>query len=323
MPFPTSNQAGGVPQELLILGDDVENNQVPYINLLLICINIAVFVFTFFSLSSQPFFENWGLVPAQFMADHNLLKIVSCMFIHSGILHIVGNLWALFMFGDNVEERLGHFTYLVFYLACGFFAAIIHVLSEPGSLMPVVGASGAVAGVMGAYMALHPDARCKTWWGDDCFFLSFRTFKVPAVLVIGGWFALQILSCMLVPSGVAHVAFYAHVGGFLSGLALLFCAQNKQYSLEDGRSGTSGTVGVLSLTGIVCLGLLASYLVKTNMTHASNLVSPPIKSPVASSPAPENKQARPAEKVLHPVSHTKNARQTVHPKHLRLSKHST
>lgn len=296
---------------MIVLSDDVENKQVPFVNLLLIGINIAVFVFMIASLSDQRFFE-WGLVPARFISDHNLLNVVSSMFMHSGILHIVGNLWALFLFGDNVEERLGHFSYLVFYLACGFFAAIIQVLSEPGSTIPMVGASGAIAGVMGAYMALHPDAGCKTWWGDDSIFLSFRTIKIPAVWVIGAWFALQILSCMTISTEVAHVAFYAHIGGFLAGLALLFTVRNKEYSLNDGTAGSSGSVGVMSITGVVCLTLLASYLVKNNATHASITAAPVAKSqPAVSQPRAETQKELSAETTKH-VKHTKHTNHKNH-----------
>jgi membrane associated rhomboid family serine protease len=145
----------------------------------------------------------WGTVPARFLIHHNLhdfQAIGTSMFLHSSVLHLLGNMWILFLFGDNVEERLGHCTYLAFYVCCGLFADLLHIVSDPTSIIPAVGASGAIAGVMGAYIAMHPDAKCKTWWGDDWFFLAFKTYQVPAVFIASMWLALQFLIGALVPA---------------------------------------------------------------------------------------------------------------------------
>lgn len=270
---------------MLILSDDVENHRFPIVNTLLIIANCVIFVLFFQQSATESFFVQWGTVPSRFFAHHDMHELfssLSSMFLHGGWMHLIGNMWALYLFGDNVEDRLGHFTYLVFYLACGFFADVINVMSDPFSTIPTIGASGAIAGVMGAYIAMHPTANCNTWWGDDSLWFAFRTFKVPAVLVIFGWFVLQVISGMYMEQGVAGVAFYAHIGGFLAGLALLSFIRHEAYT--DPQTNTQvSNVPFLSVTGVICLIMLFVYLSNPSSHHGSPAASadaaPGVKQP--------------------------------------------
>ncbi|MBV1906720.1 MAG: rhomboid family intramembrane serine protease [Pseudomonadales bacterium] len=151
--------------------------------------------------------------------DIHALSLLSSMFMHGSWLHIIGNMWFLWVFGDNVEDIMGPGRFLIFYLLCGLGAAIAQILSNPDSVIPMVGASGAIGGVMGAYALLYPRAHVHTF-----VFLGFyaTTVAVPAIFMLGYWFVLQILGA--VPSlGAAGggVAFWAHVGGFLTGIGLV------------------------------------------------------------------------------------------------------
>ena len=145
------------------------------------------------------------------------LTLLTCVFLHGGWLHLLGNVWVLFIFGDNVEDRFGRLVYLVFYLVCGVGASAAHLLSAPDSALPTVGASGAIAGVMGAYFLLHPNARVLTLIPLG-FFLY--TTVLPAWVFLGFWFAIQFLSGVVDTGAVGGVAWWAHVGGFALGLAV-------------------------------------------------------------------------------------------------------
>lgn len=246
---------------MLVLSDDVENNDFPLVNWLLIVANVAVFLCLLGSTVIEQLYITWGVVPSRLLLHHDaqqILTMFSSMFLHGGWLHLIGNMWVLWLFGDNVEDRLGHFTYLLFYLACGVFADVVQVLSDPSSSLPSVGASGAIAGVMAAYITLHPDAKCNTWFGDDSFFFAFRTYKVPAVFIIIGWFVLQIFSAMTMRSDVEGIAFFAHIGGFLCGLSLLFFLRHNEYKAMDGTPG-GNNVAVAGLTGLICSILLVLH----------------------------------------------------------------
>jgi len=233
---------------MIILSDDAECSSFPVVNTFLIIANAVVFLamMSSYLLFSEPFYIQYGLVPARFLSHRDLIQfatIFTAMFMHAGFFHIIGNMWALWMFGDNVEDKLGHFNYLFFYVTCGVLAACAHMISDPHSMLPCIGASGAIAGVMAAYMVLFPDAKCKTWFGDDSFFLSFRTFKIPAVLVIGGWFVFQALATVVQFADYVNVAIYAHIGGFTAGVFLVLLMTMKQrrstVGALDGRTGLS------------------------------------------------------------------------------------
>jgi membrane associated rhomboid family serine protease len=172
----------------------------------------------------------FGVVPLRFeralagSAHYSLpslfLTILTSMFLHASWLHIIGNMWVLWIFGDNIEDYLGHFPFLLFYLASGFAAMFTHILLNAGSNVPSVGASGAIAGVMGGYFVLYPKARVMTWFPPIFF------FYLPAWLVLGYWFLMQFLSgaaTSIAETGQTGggIAFWAHVGGFIAGIVLI------------------------------------------------------------------------------------------------------
>jgi membrane associated rhomboid family serine protease len=161
-----------------------------------------------------------------------LVPFFSSMFLHASWAHVGFNMWGLAIFGDNIEDRLGHFGYLIFYLICGVAAGVTHLLFNFNSAVPTVGASGAIAGVMGAYIVLYPRARVLTWWG-------FFVFWLPAWLVLGYWLIGNILSgaasALTVSRGAGGVAVWAHVGGFVCGALLIQLLPTKKnvYAFED------------------------------------------------------------------------------------------
>jgi rhomboid family protein len=216
---------------MLPLRDDQPRYSTPYVTYFLIALNLVIYFFEW-TLDPKSFINlllQFGIVPARlttFLAGspkYPLIAVVlpffTSMFLHGGWMHVIGNMWFLHIFGDNIEDYLGHFKYLVFYIVCGVLAMGAQVLSDPRSTVPALGASGAIAGVLGAYFLLYPGARVLTW------FFVFVIW-VPAWLILGYWFALQFLSgaaTSLAYEGhsVGGVAFWAHVGGFVAGMVLI------------------------------------------------------------------------------------------------------
>jgi membrane associated rhomboid family serine protease len=200
---------------------------VPIVNILLIVANVVVFLYqaTLPPRAEQAMTLALGTVPARFPAflvgrdsfEVAFLPLVTSMFLHGGILHLAGNMLFLWIFGDNVEEFFGHFTYLLFYLTCGIGGGLLHVLFNLSSGVPAIGASGAIAGVLGAYIVLYPGARILT-------LVFIFLVPLPAIFVLGGWFVLQVLQAFntlgMGPRAAGGVALWAHVGGFLMGLAI-------------------------------------------------------------------------------------------------------
>jgi membrane associated rhomboid family serine protease len=189
----------------------------PFVTYALIAINIAVFA-SYWSLFSNPpaleaFFSRWALTP--FRAEP--VSFVTSMFLHGGLLHLGGNMLFLWIFGDNLEEEMGHLRYLLFYLAGGIGAGIAQVMSEPTSEVPMVGASGAIAAVMGGYLLMFPRARVDVL---VILIIIFRIIPVPAWLMLGLWFGLQVFSGTTTAAAMGGVAYWAHAGGFLIGLLL-------------------------------------------------------------------------------------------------------
>jgi membrane associated rhomboid family serine protease len=239
---------------MIPLKDDTPRVSTPLLNYFLIAANVAAFLFEL-SLgrrSQTAFLNTFGLVPARLSAilqgplapshAHThvhpmasglvLLPILTSMFLHAGWLHLIFNMWFLWVFGRNVEDTLGHFPYLVFYLTCGVAAALAQTVSSPGALIPTVGASGAIAGVMGGYFVLYPRARVLML--VPFFFIFF--LWLPAWVVLGYWFVLQFLSgvgtSLVTAENAGGIAFWAHVGGFLAGVLLvrLFPSRTRRYS---------------------------------------------------------------------------------------------
>jgi len=226
---------------LFPIGDDnTERRLTPYVNYVLIAINVLVFLY---QMSHPEFTNGYSVVPAEITQGHDIvgvvpiggsglrlypgpspiyLTILSAMFMHGGFMHIAGNMLYLWIFGDNVEDRMGHLKYLIFYLLCGVLATMTHIFFGPDSKIPSLGASGAIAGVLGAYLVLFPRQGVRVlMWG--------RIVVVPAIIVIGLWGLLQFVSGF---GSLAHtgegggVAYMAHVGGFIAGIVLVFLFRN-------------------------------------------------------------------------------------------------
>lgn len=195
------------------LRDDVPSKTVPFVTYALVAANAAVFYHEL-TLGRRlgPFIDAHALVPAQ----PSFPDLVTSMFLHGGWMHVIGNLWSLWIFGDNVEDRLGHFRYLAFYLLCGLAAGVVQVLAQPGSAVPVIGASGAIAGVFGAYLFFFPRAKVTT---VVPIFIFLHYAEVPAFLYLGVWFLTQLYAGTMSPgSAFGGVAWWAHIGGFLTGV---------------------------------------------------------------------------------------------------------
>ena len=213
------------------LRDTQPSNSKPVVTVILIVINVLVFLFEF---SLEPYSRNefisaYGMVPDHF----SFVSLLTSMFLHGGWMHVLGNMWFLWIFGDNIEDILGSGKFLLFYLLCGAAAAMAQYVMNPYSRIPMVGASGAIAGVMGAYMIKFPHARILSLI-TVLFFLT--TFEIPAWIMLIYWFVIQFFSGVG-SIGFSHVsegggvAFFAHVGGFLAGMALIgLMAPRPRYS---------------------------------------------------------------------------------------------
>ncbi len=145
--------------------------------------------------------------------------LFTSMFLHGSWMHLIGNMWFLWIFGNNVEDSMGHLRFVVFYVLCGVVAAMVHVMAAPTSTTPLVGASGAISGVMGAYLILYPHARVDTLF---FFFFFVRIVPLPAWLMLGYWMLIQVMAQSVTPVGGGGVAYLAHIGGFVAGMALIF-----------------------------------------------------------------------------------------------------
>ncbi|HUY99065.1 MAG TPA: rhomboid family intramembrane serine protease [Thermomicrobiaceae bacterium] len=192
----------------------------PYVTIGIILVCIAVFAHevALGQAGAEAFSARWGFTPADFWAGRNLVTLVTALFLHAGLLHIAGNLIFLWVFGDNVEDQLGHVTYLLVYLGSGIVASVTFAIAFPHTSDPLVGASGAIAGVLGGYLLLFPRAMVRTLLA----FVPFVTVgRVAAVILIGFWFLLQLIegaASVLPVAPSSDVAFLAHVGGFMVGL---------------------------------------------------------------------------------------------------------
>lgn len=232
---------------MIPIRDDAPRTTTPYVTYFLVALNALVFVFELLldPRSRMGMMFEFGLVPTHITgllhgesvgAVPALLPILTSMFLHASWLHIIFNMWALWIFGDNIEDHLGHFRYLAFYLLSGIAASLLHTVFNPGSDVPSVGASGAIAGVMGAYFLLFPSARVLTLIP---FFFIYFTW-LPAWLVLGYWFVVQFLSGAATSIAFSRqtsggIAFWAHVGGFLAGVTMikLFPGRAPRYRFSD------------------------------------------------------------------------------------------
>ncbi|MBI1218529.1 MAG: rhomboid family intramembrane serine protease [Rhodobacteraceae bacterium] len=193
----------------------------PYVTVALIVVNALVFLGTWPFLQDgtalMQFYAQWALVPGRITTGSGYVTILTSMFLHNGWWHLLGNMLFLWVFGDNIEDTFGHVRFLGFYLLCGLAAAAAQILGDPGSMLPMVGASGAIAGVMGGYLLLFPRAKVDFL---VIFIVFFRVFVVPAWVVLGLWFGFQLLDSIATDPAAGGVAYSVHVGGFLAGLVL-------------------------------------------------------------------------------------------------------
>jgi len=192
----------------------------------------------------EGFLETFGVIPARYFyqgfiidgevvpikMSERIIPLFSSMFLHGGWIHLLGNMLYLWIFGDNVEDRVGHFRYVVFYLLCGLSASGAHILANPESTVPSIGASGAIAGVLGAYVMLYPHARVAVLFPIIIF---FQVIQLPAVVVLGLWFFEQFLNGTLAltanTAATGGVAWWAHIGGFLTGMIFVHLFKRRRY----------------------------------------------------------------------------------------------
>lgn len=204
--------------------DDNPTSSFPFFTILIIGLNIGIYLVQVFSSSTERFALLYGAIPSSILTFHSnqpihpLLTVFTSMFLHGGLFHLAGNMLYLWIFGNNIEDTLGHIKFLLFYLLAGIFAAYSHAIIEgPSSNVPMIGASGAISGILGAYLVLYPHARIHTLM---IFGFFIQVIRIPALIVIGFWAIIQILNG-IITAGIAAkggVAWFAHIGGFLFGL---------------------------------------------------------------------------------------------------------
>ncbi len=210
---------------MLPIGDDNSSRRItPVVTYILIALNVLFFLVEMNG--GEAFIQRWAFVPRRFLADptSDLPTLFTAMFMHAGWLHLIGNMLYLWIFGDNVEDRFGHVKFVAFYLVCGVAATFAQLGFSAGSAVPNLGASGAVAGVLGAYLLLYPRGQVRVMMGRG-------VVPAPALVVIGLWFALQLFSGIGSVASAAQegggVAYMAHVGGFVAGFLLTFLLRGK------------------------------------------------------------------------------------------------
>ena len=207
-----------MPKIILPLSDDTERRRTPLVTVSIIVLNILIFFGQVVLVKDyEAYVQRFGFTPTHFWS----IGLLSSMFIHAGLLHLAGNMFFLWLFGDNVEDRFHRLGYFIFYLCCGMSAILLHTVMNLHTSLPAVGASGAISGIMGAYLVFYPAARIKT-------FFIYQVLQIPAVLYLGTWFLFQLLwGVVTQTSGVTHVAWFTHIGGFVFG-ALVAWLKKKQ-----------------------------------------------------------------------------------------------
>ena len=221
---------------MIPLHDDNPTRITPFVTIGLIASCVAVFFYqvSLGSRGGEMFVYRYGALPAVIFGRESLprdvvalpasFSLVTSMFLHGGFLHLFGNMLYLWIFGNNIEDAMGHARFIIFYLVCGVLAAMTHALSDPASTLPMIGASGAISGVLGAYLLIYPRARVlmlvPIW-------IFIRLFYMPAWVALGIWFLFQVLAS-LGPAGGGGVAIFAHIGGFVAGMALIGIFKDKR-----------------------------------------------------------------------------------------------
>ncbi len=219
------------------LRDSVRTRGWPLVNYALILINVFIFVKEFqlsMTDSLEPFIQAYGLIPSQFLADplSHVANIFTSMFLHGSWMHVIGNMWYLYIFGDNIEDDMGHVRYFFYYLLMGIGAAAAQIWANPMGKLPMVGASGAIAGILGSYIVLHPHGRVTTLFA----FVFIKVVEVPAYFFLGIWFLMQAvngvgaLSAQAMRGEMGGVAWWAHAGGFVAGFIGIFLFRRRSRS---------------------------------------------------------------------------------------------
>ncbi len=225
---------------MIPIRDNIPSEKMPFVNYSIIALNLIFFIFELMLPHThlKSFFYYFGIVPIRYtnpeISQHfsfveQMIPFFSSMFLHGGWLHLIGNMWVLYIFGDNVEDYLGHTFYLVFYLFGGFFSGGFNILLNIHSQLPTIGASGAIAAVMGAYFLLYPHARILVLVP---IFVFIQFIEVPAFFFLGFWFLIQFLSGTTANPIYGGVAWWAHVGGFIAGSALIYIIGNFRHKRE-------------------------------------------------------------------------------------------
>lgn len=255
---------------MIPLRDSIDSQHTPFVNYLMIAICSLAFAAQVTSDDGgQTIIEQYGMVPVRLtdptvqatmtiaqpvqtplgiaiqkrehvLADSPIspwLTLITCMFLHGGWMHFIGNMWFLYVFGDNVEDRFGHLGYLAMYVGTGIVAGASHLLTDEASPIPTIGASGAIAGVMGAYALLYPHARVLAVLP---IFIIFYTFVVPAPIFLGVWFAIQMFSGISSSGASTGVAWWAHIGGFVAGAMLAMIARITRYGRTETTDSRRG-----------------------------------------------------------------------------------
>ncbi|HLF23978.1 MAG TPA: rhomboid family intramembrane serine protease [Burkholderiales bacterium] len=225
---------------MIPLRDNIPSRITPVVTVaaILACTIIFLWQLSLGERGFQAAVYSLGVVPATLLRDARLppdlylippvATVFTSMFLHGGWLHLIGNMLFLWIFGDNVEDAMGHFRFVVFYLVCGAAAALAQSLPNPDSTVPMIGASGAISGVLGAYLLLYPRAQVLVLIPLGLF---TQLVHLPAILVLGLWFAIQLVSSLLAAPGAGGVAFGAHVGGFVAGMILVPLFKRRQLAL--------------------------------------------------------------------------------------------
>src|SRR3990167_4441506 len=210
---------------MIPLKDDNPTRSFPFVTIIIITVNTFIYVYQLAlgPRAEELFVLRAGAIPYEITHFLDIypkailqppLTLFTAMFVHGGLLHVGGNMLYLWIFGDNIEDRLGHFRFIIFYILTGLIASLAHIIMMPDSKIPMIGASGAIAGILGAYFLLYPRAHVRTL---VFFFFFVDIVKIPALIFLGLWFAFQLLS-----SGAGSgIAWYAHIGGFIGGVALI------------------------------------------------------------------------------------------------------
>lgn len=215
---------------MIPIGDENAGTAIkPLVNWTIIGLCVLVFLYELILPPARldAFFLQWGAIPAEITRFHDVYGLITSMFLHGGWAHIIGNMLFLLVFGDNIEDAMGHISYLLFYLLTGIIAGLAQILLSPTSTIPLIGASGAISGVLGAYIVLFPHGKVRAL----VFFGYFgQIVLVPAWVMLGLWFALQLFSGFASLGGpdIGGVAFWAHVGGFVSGAVLVWLFRDRE-----------------------------------------------------------------------------------------------